>query len=353
MIDLAHLIPHKGGEAKGLVSYQPRPGEDNETTAVRILELFEEMRRADALPIGPRQVGYRLKEAYPGQYIKEGAKKDNPGVYANFGDIGVICKRLLQSRRIKFSDYADGSLVEFAVGGYASKKAYLEQAHEAYWLDRRLGQSVVIEISTEAKETLPLIRRLADARGVEVYSGSGSSGPKAAHGVAERALRRAVDHGQGTLIFGIGDFDVAGIRNIMRPHIEHVSALLYATDSRNEMVIVHKGKQMAELAPTVSFKHIGLTPEMGLSMVQSEEDKRRIEDYIDSGTDIWSRDIKLLDGIQKIELEALNPVDLRDLVTDELDAALDVAALNALIRRNDTEQDELQVIFAKIANGGI
>ena len=45
----------------------------------------------------------------------------------------------------------------------------------------------MIEVYAEARETLPLIERVAAEQGVFVYSGGGSGGPKLAYGVAVRA----------------------------------------------------------------------------------------------------------------------------------------------------------------------
>ncbi len=65
---LLELVVPNGGRPKGLVRYSPRAG--RKIVAARIMDVLERMRASDALPIGPRAVGYRLKELYPGEYTK-------------------------------------------------------------------------------------------------------------------------------------------------------------------------------------------------------------------------------------------------------------------------------------------
>jgi hypothetical protein len=52
---------------------------------------------------------------------------------------------------------------------------------------------------------------------------------------------------------------------------------------------------------------------MAAELVETEHDRDRVADYLGSGDDMWSRNPDLLDGVQKVETEALNPVELRDL----------------------------------------
>jgi hypothetical protein len=61
-----------------------------------------------------------------------------------------------------------------------------------------------------------------------------------------------------------------------------------------------------------------------------EDDAGLIEEYIDSGTDLWDRDLDLLDGAPKIETEALDPVDLRNLVQTAIKERLDLHALRGV-----------------------
>jgi len=211
------------GRPKGFVPYEP-----NARTAVRAertIRLFSDMGQADALPLGPRTSGYRLKERHPDEYTK-----------ADFPKIGESIKRLGQARKLPFSWIGDGSSVTHEATGFETPADFLRHAADFYGRDLRSAQPVVVEIYAEAKETLPLIHRVAEERGVTVYSGQGSAGPKLAEKVAVRALDRAT-RGQATLILGICDFDVDGIKGVLRPHVEHVAAFLYGSTGNNEAVV--------------------------------------------------------------------------------------------------------------------
>ena len=188
--------------------------------------------------------------------------------------------------------------------------------------------------------------------GHSVSSGSESSGPGFARKVASRALRRAVEYGQDTLILGLGDFDQYGIRNIMRPHIEHVAAFLYGT-AGNKKVLSYQGKQMADTGSSVSFRHLGLTPEMALAQAETaglrQADQEAIAAYAASGTGLWDRDVALLDGVAKFELEALDPAGLRELVVAALDGVLDHAGLDRISTEEENQRMRLAGRLAPLA----
>lgn len=279
-------------EPKGLAPYNPYA--KTELLAARIIERYALLRDQDALPAGPRTIGYRLKETYRGQYDK-----------ADFPNIDRIIKRLNQAGIVPFEYVADASGVTYEADGWTGPVEFLRDAHDLYERDRREGQPVVVEVACEARGTLPLIRRLGAERGVTVYSGGGSCGPGFARRVALRALIRAVEHDQDTLILGLGDFDQAGIKGVMRPHIEHVSAFLFGT-AGNAEVLEHKGETMAGTGCDVRFRHLGLTPEMALERAETagleDDDCAAIVAYAASGTGLWDRDVSLLDGVAKFSV---------------------------------------------------
>jgi hypothetical protein len=340
--DLRRITPAGTGRPKGLVPYRPKG--KTTTTIERIRTLYAEMHDADALPLGPRQVGYRLKERHPGEYDK-----------SNFKAIEENVKRLQQASKIPWGWVADSSALTYESEGWSDPATFLRKVHESYERDRLDGQSTVIEICAEARETLPLIRRLGAERGVTVYSGGGSAGPNLAHKVARRALRRAVEHGQSTLILGIADFDLPGIRNILRPHIEHVSAFLYGTADNAKVIAQQKGEDgplvsMAETGHSVMFDQIALTPRQALGLAETEVDRREIFLYATSGIDMWDRDLDLLDGVQKIETEALDPVDLRRLVIDAIEDVLDLSTLNRIGGEEAAERADLERRLGEVAD---
>jgi hypothetical protein len=92
---------------------------------------------------GSRTVGYRLKETFRGHY----AKRDFP-------NIDRVVKRLCQAGELPWDRVSDGSSVDYGPGGWESPEDFLRDAHELFGRDLRQGQPVVIEVGTEARETL-------------------------------------------------------------------------------------------------------------------------------------------------------------------------------------------------------
>jgi hypothetical protein len=307
-----------------------------------VLDLFERMHAADALPLGPRTCGYRLKELYVGEYTKR-----------DFPAIGEVVKRLQQDGRLSWSWVADASAVTYVADGWDSPDEFIRQAHTLFRRDRRTGQPLVLEVYAEARETLGLIRRLGAERGVTVYSGGGSCGPNLAHKVAARAVVRAVEVEQSTLILGICDFDQAGIRNVLRPHLEHLSAFLYGT-AGNDRTIAYQDTTMLDLldgGPSASFRHLALTPGQARELVETETDQHRIDRYVTSGADLWTRNLDLLDQVQKVETEALDPVALRDMVVEVIDRSIDADALELLVTEEDDQRADLRDRFTELETG--
>jgi len=335
-IDLATVVP-SGGRPKGLVAYHP--SSKSRVTVERILALYDRMEAADALPLGPRAAGYRLKETFVGDYTK-----------AEFPAIETVIKRLQQAGRIPWTWVSDASSATYEADGWGCPADFLRDAVGFYERDLRDRQPVVVEVYCEAKETLPLIARVSAERGVTVYSGSGSSGPNLAYKVATRAVIRAVAHGQSTMLLGVCDFDQAGIRNVLRPHLEHVAAFCYATSAANDRVLTWDGKSIRDAGASVSFRQLALTPQMSLDLVETEHDRDRIVAYLDSGADAWTRHLDLLDGVQKVETEALDPVALRDLVAAAIDDVLDGEILSALAADQVRERADLKRRIGVIAD---
>jgi hypothetical protein len=339
-IPLYAITPRKQSRPKGLTAY--RPHNKTQTTIDRILALYERLHAADALPAGPRAVGYRLKELYVGEYTKD-----------NFGAILDNIVRLQQAGKLPWNWVSDASAITYQPSGWPNPVSFLRDAHTLYQRDRREGQPVVTEIYTEARETLSLISRLGEERGVTVYSGGGSCGPNLAHKVAGRAVDRAIHNDQSTLILGVCDFDQAGIRNVLRPHIEHLAAFVYGTSGNTQVLATQNGHGLLTVDETdaaVSFRHLALTPEQAHDLVETEQDRQGIGAYIASGTDLWSRDLACLDAVQKVETEALDPVALRDMVVAALDTVIDNDTLGAVDAEETAERADLESRLGGVAD---
>ena len=138
----------------------------------------------------------------------------------------------------------------------------------------------------------------------------------------------------------------------MRPHLENVRAFLYGLNGSK--VLRYQGKTLADTGCTMTFEHLGLGPEMALAKAETaeltDEDLVKIRAYRDSGTDIWSRDLSLLNGAAKFELEVMDPVQLRALVTGVLDRVLDQAQLDQIAADEQAERETLADRFSQLAS---
>ena len=332
----------KTGGPKGFASYTPRGWKAG--IEQDVLLLIAELEEADALPVGPRTVGYRLsmRENVSGlRYVKTNYGADGrpservvPG-FATFKDVEDMVKRLRQAERLDWDAISDGSAVEYPVAGSASLEKFLAELIEhPYQRDLRQGQPVVVEIYSESAELTPLIRRVAAEYGVRVYSGRGSGGPDVALGTAISAWNRSLYH-QRTLIFGIGDLDYDGVAGVMRPHVEHVGQFLGGIAER-------QGGDPEDTARMLDFRRIAITPEQAITIAEGLNDPLGVyalRAYRDSGGNDWERDADLLKFAPKTEVEALDPVALQDLIRAEIEDILDLDLIRSL-RDQETSEGE-------------
>jgi hypothetical protein len=342
---------------KGFAAYEPSSGID-QTLVLRIMTIFNKLHEAKALPAGPRTIMYRLKSQWPKQPDGSGYDKSDEQ------RITVVIKRLRQAGTLNWSWVSDASQRVYLAGGWVDADEYERSVADGFVKQLQTGQKVVLELYTEATETLPLISRISHARGTNVYSGSGCGGPTLGRDVAIRALRRGYRHGQSTIFGGLGDCDKAGYAYVMRSHWEHVAAFLYANNENNYTVVaierdlddplrdpnnektwlVTMADQEEEKGITVEFSHIAMTPEyilehaddLGLGGNDQGEQRERLRRYVASGTDLWDRDETILcrtikktsdPGRVEVELEALDPPVLRDLVIEWIETHLDMEVL--------------------------
>lgn len=348
------------GRPKGFAPYSPRKGKD-QTFQGHIMDVFHTLEAADALPVGPHAVMYRMKSRWPQLYSKDDEKA-----------ITTAMQRMRQAQQLPWAWVSDASQLVELSGGYANADEYERSVQDGFVKQLQTGQPTVIELYTEATATIPLITRIAHQRGVSVYSGSGCGGATLARDVATRTLWRAYHHEQSTILGGLGDCDRAGVVGVQRSHWEHVSAFLFANNPNNAFVISIKRTKddpkrndrdprtwtvtmddvMEENKDiTVDFAFIAMRPEDILEhdataapaerFLPGEEQTARLRRYMESGTDMWNRDADHLlrpnaQGVYKkeddptrveVELEALDPAILRSMVIQWLETKLDMDAL--------------------------
>ncbi len=89
---------------------------------------------------------------------------------------------------------------------------------------------------------------------------------------------------------------------------------------------------------------------MALGLVEADPDRERIRQYIASGADIWSRDVRTLQFVQKVEVEALDPVALRDLVVEAIEGVLDTDTLDRVGLEEGAQREELKTRLTAFAD---
>lgn len=287
---------YPSGRKKGFINYSPR---GNRLLVNQILELRE---RYEAwLPMHPRSFLYRLLEEY-------GYDKTD----AFWGSVKNVLTNMRRGRLIAFEDIGDNrAQVHEPPVSYNSPANFWRNVRywaEDYRCKRDRGQPCVVELWVEAAGTVGLVERIAHEYGIKVYTASGFNGIGILHELAKRAVRRSVP----TVVLHLGDLDSSG-ECIYDAMAEDVRLFTEGLD---------------ECAPKVMFVRVALTREQQKRFKLPTKPAKSTDNRGDfkGGT---------------VQLEALKPPVLAQIVEDAILERYDRATWEAVVEREAEERAEL------------
>lgn len=202
-------------------------------------------------------------------------------------------------------------------------------------LQRQEGQPQVIEVWCEANGMYPLMREISAPYGVRVSSGGGYDSVTAKHNLAQRIIRRSLERNgeRPTVVLHIGDFDPSG-EGMYETLRDDVTAMC---------------RQTGVAGKFVTIKRVALTEEQVIDMEAEtappkEKDSRRpafVERHPDAVAFYGSENIT-------VQLEALTPPELRELIETQLEEYTDRKAYDKLLKRERKTQRELVEAFDEL-----
>jgi hypothetical protein len=241
--------------------------------------------QAAYLPLTVRQIYYLL--VAPGVISKSEERYRN------------LCRILARERRagrIPFDVVRDDGQDTYASAVYTGTPDFWQQERgriESYRVDRQDGQAQYIELWAETAGMAPQLTRVADGFSVPVWTGGGQTSVTARRQIADRALERDVP----TLILHVGDLDPHG-KIIYQVLIEDAAEWVDDLDGGYALT----GRRLA------------LTPE-------------QVDEY------------GLQDDNGKVQLEALPPETLAEIIRQAL---IDTFDEGALLKQTDAEDAHRQ-----------
>jgi len=287
---------NRRGRPVGYAPWTPR-GVTRESLE-QILSALEDHR--DYWPITPRQVLYRLMGR--GQATKQDAER--------------IGERLNRGRRaglIPWDAIGDGrteSMIPTVCDDPEAFFAEMRQSASVYQLDRQEGQPVYLEMVVEAAGAVRQVYRSTSYYGVPVSSGSGFVSVTALREMVLRAERRDVP----TVLLIAGDLDPAG-HDIRARVAKDIAAFAEEHDA------------------TISVETVALTErqveELGLIRAPMPKAKRTKYPWWPHS---WT-----------VELEALTPKDLADILVSAIEQHTDADTRQAVMYREARERAALML----------
>jgi hypothetical protein len=282
---------------RGLAPWRPQAKTKEVLEQVQtVLEQY-----AEHLPLTARQIFYRLVGT--ARYDKTEAGYER------------LCNVLVRARRAGLVPFDairdDGTTAErpFGYDGKAHFWRLVRQDAEDYRRDRSSGQPVALEVWVEAAGMVPQVARVVSGFGVAAYSSGGFDSLTAKHEAAQRIMHRSVP----TLVLHIGDHDPSGL-SVFDSAAEDVAAM-----------VADSGHDPDEL---VEFRRVAVTPEQiaayNLPAAPPKATDRR-------GTWVGGT----------VQVEALSPAALADIVRQAVGAELDADVLAETVETEHRERGQL------------
>lgn len=180
----------------------------------------------------------------------------------------------------------------------------------SYRRDRMDGQDVYIELWVEKDALSGVLKRITSRYHVNLMVNRGYSSASAMYDAGNR-LKEALDDGKKCYIFYLGDHDPSGMD--------------MDRDIRT---------RLTEFGADVEVKRIALTgaqikehdPPPNPTKMSDSRSKGYIEEY---GRTCW-------------EVDALNPEILNELVTEEIEAVIDIDRYDEMLEKEETDKDKLR-----------
>jgi hypothetical protein len=297
---------HHYAEARpiGNADYRPRAGRAELLDACHAV--LAVLAADNLVPVGPRAVGYRLiGKTIAGRRIvkdkREHPKPERAGL-TDFGDVSAVVNRARRAGLIPWSWVSDAradSSQPFVLSGVKAwaqgARALLDEAEPDVLADQPLR----VEVWTEAVDLMALAAKIVAAYGVPCFSASGWGGPVPAR---EAALRWTSDERPLRVLY-IGDLDPDGLE-IAERQIADAAAFTDAMGGAD-----------------VSVARVAVTETQVAAWTMPHE----------PGPKTSHRNGITVPVVA--QAEAIPPAELRELLTTELEAVLDLDAIDATRRR--------------------
>lgn len=287
---------------RGYADWNPKP-----ETLLLIDQVNAVLREYSAqLPLTLRQIFYRLVGAH-------GYEKTERA-YSRLGEHMVRARR---AQLISFNAIRDDGGTARGGTGFASMDEFMEDIRDSargYSRDRTAGQPHRVELWCEAEGMVPQMVRVAQKYDVTAYSAGGFASVTLTRHIAERAL----SDNKPTVLLHVGDWDPSG-ESIYDAIVEDAQAFVWQLRRG-------RGVPGAEIRP----RRVALTRE-------------QVEEYgLDTappkGSD--SRSVNWFD--ETAQAEAMPPDVLADVVTEALEAEIDMDAYNDVLEEEEQERARIE-----------
>jgi hypothetical protein len=325
--------------------YQPYKPKDYTQSVLRASKAVLIEYQAWDRPMSVRQIFYRLVAQYSFEKT-EAAYKSLIGYIARSRRayqrriIDIVHEHGVSGEEAQAQAIRDDLLIPFSwvrddrghsyrAISYEDVDDYLEavkQEIEGLQKDRTVGQPRMLELWCEAGGMVPLMREIAHPFGLHVSSGGGYDSVTAKHKLAQRIVRNWNSERRPSTVLHIGDFDPSG-EGMFNTLSEDVG----------EMVWQYTGCE------PVDFERMGLTEEQVLKLdVETAPPKptdSRYRGFLAAHPDI--RDHYGSDNIT-VQLEALAPPELVELIEGAIEAHIDEAAMDEVKVAEDELRDRIR-----------
>ena len=308
------LVRQAARQGRGDIRLRDNPGRSKITKAKKpfldaIVQIVEQNKRH--WPLSVRQVHYRLLNVRPLKHASKPASKYGNNTESYNALVDLLCRARIAGK-VPMHAISDDTRPGVEWNTWTSPAAFIRREIDdlflRYWRDLQVSQPMHIELIAEKNTVFPIVRRVASRYTIPVTSGRGyaSLPPRAAIYDRFEASNKDV-----LALVVVSDFDPDG------EEIAHSLARSMRDDFgiREDRIIARKAALTAE-----QVKERDMPPSLDAKPTSSRF-KRFAEAH----------------GTKAYELEALDPDELEQLVTDAVD---DLTLTRELEQERQQERDD-------------
>lgn len=305
----------------------------NRNRLEQINEIIEEYQEQD-LVLTLRQLYYQLV-----------SRDIIPNQQKEYSKLSTLLKEGRMSGVVDWEAIEDRLRKPEKPSSFSSPREILQAAQRQYRKDRMEGQKNYIEVWVEKDALSGVLSRVTNVYGISILVNRGYSSASAMFDSYER-FAEAIEGEQRTVILYLGDFDPSGMDMIrdIRDRIMEFLSKCYFDNHEEESDQDEDSTERAETFLKWFETNFKIIP---IALTREQIDQYDPPENPAKRSDPRAKGFIEEHGTSSWEVDALRPEVLNTILTEAIEARIDVRLYNAILQTEEQDRDKLQTIINK------